>query len=79
MSDEALIEKVVKACMPAPCSYWTLFDDHEGPVRLLNIAIRHACEQGRIVRSMSANGWVFTARPFPGVDIDAAHRKQEAA
>jgi hypothetical protein len=73
-----LIEKIVRACKPAPRSYWDLFDDYEGPVSRLNIAINAAVEQGRIVRTLSANGWMFASHPFPGVDIDAAHRQQEA-
>ena len=74
----ALIEKIVRACKTAPVSYWDLFDDYEGPVSRLNIAINAAVNQGRIARTLSANGWMFTAHPFPGVDIDAAHRKAGA-
>jgi len=74
----ALIDKIVRACRPAPVSYWDLFEDYEGPVSRLNIAINVAVAERRIVRTLSANGWMFSVHPFPGVDIDAAHHKEVA-
>lgn len=70
---DAEIEQLRVFCF-TPRTFSEIVEKHD--TGHIGTALRLAVERKVLAQSMSINGWIYSAG-FPGVDIDAVHRKQE--